>query len=117
MDLGVRAVWISPIYKSPMKDFGYDISDFKDIEPAFGTLDDFRNMSAEFKKRGIKLVMDLVPNHSSDKHEWFTKSVDRIDPYTDYYVWKDPKGYDSSGKPIPPSNWVQAVIFSLYKKH
>ena len=106
VDLGIDAIWISPIYKSPMKDFGYDISDFKDIEPIFGTLDDFRNMTAEFRKRGIKLIMDAVPNHSSDLHDWFNKSVHRVEPYTDYYVWRDANGTDANGKPIPPNNWV-----------
>ena len=90
-----------------MKDFGYDISDYKDIEPLFGTLDDFKRMSDEFHKRGIKVVMDLVPNHSSDLHEWFGKSVNRVDPYTDYYVWKDANGTDANGNPIPPNNWVR----------
>ncbi len=55
---------------------------------------------------GLKLVMDFVINHSSDQHPWFLKSIDKIDPYTDYYIWKDPKGFDSNGKPIPPNNWV-----------
>ncbi|CAG7819462.1 unnamed protein product [Allacma fusca] len=106
VDLGIEAIWISPIYTSPMKDFGYDISDFRDIEPQFGTMEDFKRMSEEFKKRGIKLIMDIVPNHSSDEHEWFNKSINRIEPYTDYYVWRDAKGRDSEGKPIPPNNWV-----------
>ncbi|CAG7833374.1 unnamed protein product [Allacma fusca] len=63
-------------------------------------------MAQEFQKRGLKLIMDQVPNHSSDQHEWFKKSVQRIDPYTDYFVWRDAKGYDQDGKPIPPSNWI-----------
>lgn len=60
---------------------------------------------------GMKLIMDMVINHSGDKHPWFTKSVNRQDPYTDYYIWKDPKGYDTNGNPIPPNNWVRIFNF------
>lgn len=104
--LGIETIWLSPIYKSPMKDFGYDISDFRDIDPIFGTLDDFKDLLAEAHGLGMKIVMDFVPNHSSDEHEWFIKSVNKEEPYTDFYTWKDPKGYDNDGKPIPPNNWV-----------
>ncbi|PSN34951.1 Maltase A1 [Blattella germanica] len=75
VDLGVTAVWLSPIFKSPMADFGYDISDFKNIDEIFGTLDDFANLQRRAKELGLKLVLDLVPNHSSDEHEWFQKSI------------------------------------------
>jgi glycosidase len=115
VDLGIDAIWISPMYESPMKDFGYDISNFTNIDPIFGTLDDFKVMAAEFKKRGLKLIMDMVPNHSSDQHPWFKKSVQRIEPYTDYYVWKDAKGFDENGKPIPPTNWVAAFAGSSWE--
>ncbi|XP_021941641.1 maltase 1-like isoform X2 [Zootermopsis nevadensis] len=104
-DLGVGAIWLSPIYKSPMKDFGYDIQDFRDIAPVFGTMDDFHSLSRAMKERGIKLVLDFVPNHSSNLHEWFQKSVKREAPYTDYYVWTDAKGFEPEGTPIPPNNW------------
>ncbi|PSN34957.1 Maltase 1 [Blattella germanica] len=70
-DLGIGAIWLSPIYKSPMADFGYDISDFRDIDPIFGNLNDFDNLQRKAKDLGIKLILDFVPNHSSDKHEWF----------------------------------------------
>ncbi|CAL8089651.1 unnamed protein product [Orchesella dallaii] len=106
VELGIGSVWISPIYQSPMKDFGYDISNFTNIEPTFGTLDDFRSLSDAMKERGLKLIMDFVPNHSSDMHAWFNKSIHSEGKYKDYYVWKDPKGYDAEGNPIPPANWV-----------
>ncbi|CAG0918158.1 unnamed protein product, partial [Notodromas monacha] len=111
-NLGVETIWLSPVYRSPMADFGYDISDFRDVDPIFGTLDDLRDLLDAVHERGepiyysrMRLLMDLVPNHSSDEHEWFVKSVQRIDPFTDYYVWVDPKGFDDNGDPIPPSNW------------
>ncbi|XP_021952619.1 alpha-glucosidase isoform X1 [Folsomia candida] len=114
VELGIQAVWISPIYQSPMADFGYDISNFTDIAPVFGTLDDFRNLSDAMKERNIKLVMDFVPNHSSDEHVWFNRSVNRIEPYTDYYVWKDAKGFEIDGTPIPPNNWVSVFGGSMW---
>ncbi len=89
-----------------MKDFGYDISDFTDIDPIFGTLADFKSLLEKAHEKGLKIVLDFVPNHSSDEHEWFVKSVAREEPYTDYYVWVDPKGVDENGNPIPPNNWV-----------
>ncbi|KAI9551753.1 hypothetical protein GHT06_022089 [Daphnia sinensis] len=101
VQLGVNAIWISPIFKSPMADFGYDISDFTDIDPIFGTIQDFTDLTAAAKAKGLKLILDMVPNHSSDEHEWFNKSVSRIDPYTDYYVWLDG---DAPG--VPPTNWL-----------
>jgi len=106
VDLGVNAVWISPIYKSPMKDFGYDISDFKDIEPVFGNLEQFRTLAAAMREKDIKVIMDFVPNHSSDEHEWFQKSIQREAPYEDYYVWRNASGVDPEGNPIVPNNWV-----------
>ena len=89
-----------------MKDFGYDISDFTDIDPIFGTLQDFQELLQVAHEKDIKVLLDFVPNHSSDEHDWFKKSIAREEPYTDYYVWKDPKGYDADGNPIPPNNWV-----------
>ncbi|KAF2362999.1 Glycosyl hydrolase family 13 catalytic domain [Trinorchestia longiramus] len=105
--LGIGVVWLSPIFTSPMADFGYDISNFTDIDPIFGTMEDFDNLLREAHGIGLKLVMDLVPNHSSDEHEWFQKSVDSVDPYTDYYVWADPIGFnETTGDPLPPNNWL-----------
>lgn len=106
VELGVETIWLSPIFKSPMKDFGYDISDFKDVDPTFGTMNDFKSMIATAHDLGLKIVLDFVPNHSSDEHEWFIKSAAKEDPFTDYYTWLDPKGLDENGKPIPPNNWV-----------
>ena len=91
-----------------MKDFGYDISNFTDVDPIFGTLDDFKSILNLAHERNLKIVLDFVPNHSSDQHEWFKKSVNREDPFTNYYVWVDPKGYnETTNEPIPPSNWVK----------
>ncbi len=88
-ELGVNAVWLSPCYKSPNVDNGYDVSDYRDIMDEFGTLEDWKTMRDALHTRGIKLIMDLVPNHTSDKHEWFVKSKQQISPYTDYYYWAD----------------------------
>lgn len=101
----VDAYWISPIYKSPMVDFGYDISDFRDIEPAFGTLEDFEHLVNASHKLGLKVVMDFVPNHSSDLHEWFQKSLKNIEPYSNFYTWH-PGKINADGTHSPPNNWV-----------
>jgi glycosidase len=105
---GADCIWLSPIYKSPMKDFGYDIADFYTIDPIFGTWEDFEEMYAAIKAAGLRLLMDLIPNHTSNEHEWFIKSVAGEDPYTDYYVWKPSKGLDANGSQIPPNNWVSS---------
>ncbi len=102
--LGVNAVWLSPCYKSPNDDNGYDISDYRDIMDEFGTLDDWKEMVDGMHQRGIKLVMDLVVNHSSDEHFWFKEAKKGKDnPYRDYYIWKKGRGKD--GKK-PPNNWT-----------
>ncbi len=88
-EFGVNAVWLSPCYKSPNVDNGYDVSDYRDIMDEFGTLDDWKRMRDALRERGIKIIMDLVPNHTSNKHEWFIKSKQKIPPYTDYYYWAD----------------------------
>ncbi|XP_075236576.1 maltase 2-like [Lycorma delicatula] len=110
-ELGVGAVWLNPIFKSPMKDFGYDISNYTDIYEKFGTVDDLKSLKKKLNSLGIKLILDFVPNHTSDESEWFKKSVKREDPFTDFYVWRDPKGWDSEGNPIPPNNWIS--IFNI----
>lgn len=115
VNLGIETIWLSPIYKSPMKDFGYDISDFRDIDPIFGTMADFNSLLESAHSKGLKLVMDFVPNHSSDEHEWFLRSLQREDPYTDYYVWQDPAGFDGNGNPIPPNNWVSVFRYSMWE--
>ena len=79
-----------------MADFGYDISDYRDIDPIFGTMGDFETLVVEARNRGLKIIMDFVPNHSSNEHDWFLRSEAREDPYTDYYIWRDGSELDSS---------------------
>jgi alpha-glucosidase len=96
--LGVDALWICPFYPSPMADFGYDVSDYTDVDPVFGTLDDFDRLLAEAHQRGLKVILDWVPNHTSDQHEWFVESrSSRDNPKRDWYVWRD-----------RPNNWKAA---------
>ncbi|XP_034476694.1 maltase A1 [Drosophila innubila] len=114
-DLGVTAAWLSPIFKSPMVDFGYDISDFFDIQPEYGTLDDFRNLIKKANELGLKIILDFVPNHSSDENDWFKKSVKREKGYADYYIWHDGKVNATTGKREPPSNWLQAFRGSAWE--
>lgn len=91
-ELGVDVIWLSPVYQSPMDDNGYDISDYQAIAPEFGTMEDMDALLAEAKERGIKIVMDLVVNHTSDEHEWFKRACEsKTSPYRDYYVWRDAK--------------------------
>lgn len=100
-ELGVDVIWLSPIYKSPNDDNGYDISDYQDIMDEFGTMEDFDEMLFEAHKRGLRIVMDLVVNHTSDEHRWFMESRKSKDnPYRDYYIWREPKEDGSA-----PNNW------------
>jgi alpha-glucosidase len=100
--LGVDAIWLSPFYPSPMADFGYDISDYTDVDPIFGDLQDFDNLLREAHLRELKVIIDLVPNHTSDQHPWFLGSrSSRDNPKRDWYVWADPQPDGS-----PPNNWV-----------
>ncbi|OLQ74200.1 glucohydrolase [Photobacterium proteolyticum] len=90
--LGVNVIWLSPVYRSPMDDNGYDISDYQDIAPEFGTMEDMQQLLAEAKQRDIRIIMDLVVNHTSDEHPWFIESRKSKDnPYRDYYIWRQPK--------------------------
>ncbi|MCI9106784.1 MAG: alpha-glucosidase [Lachnospiraceae bacterium] len=99
--LGVDVIWLSPVYKSPNDDNGYDISDYRDIMDEFGTMEDFDEMLAEAHKRGIRIVMDLVVNHTSDEHKWFMESRKSKDnPYRDYYIWREGKEDGNA-----PNNW------------
>ncbi|MBT8214388.1 MAG: DUF3459 domain-containing protein [Acidimicrobiia bacterium] len=101
VDLGVDALWISPFYPSPMADFGYDVADYTDVDPMFGTLDDFDDLLAAAHDRSLRVIIDWVPNHSSDQHPWFRESrSSRHDPKRDWYVWADPA--PDGG---PPNNW------------
>jgi oligo-1,6-glucosidase len=109
-ELGVDVVWLSPVYKSPNDDNGYDISDYQDIMDEFGTLADWEVMLDGMHQRGIKLVMDLVVNHSSDEHAWFVESRKSKDnPYRDYYIWRPGK----DGK--EPNNWASAFLGSAWQ--
>lgn len=100
--LGVGAIWFSPFFPSPMADFGYDVKDYCDIDPIFGTLDDFRSLLSAAHERGLKVMIDFVPNHTSSEHPWFAESRSSCDsPKRDYYVWRDPKPDGSA-----PNNWL-----------
>jgi alpha-glucosidase len=99
--LGVAAVWVSPFYPSPMADFGYDVADYTNVDPIFGTLDDFDRLIAAIHQRGLKLILDFVPNHTSDQHPWFLASrSSRDNPKRDWYLWRNPA--PDGG---PPNNW------------
>ena len=101
-ELGVDAVWISPVFASPMADYGYDISDYRAIDPLFGTLADLDALIAEAHGLGLKLILDLVPNHTSDQHAWFKESrASRSNPRRDWYIWRD--AAPGGG---PPNNWL-----------
>src|SRR4051812_3330840 len=101
VELGADAVWLSPIYPSPMADFGYDISNYTDIDPLFGTLDDFDALVSAVHDHGLKLLMDFVPNHTSDRHPWFLDSRSSRDhPKRSWYLWHDPAANGG-----PPNNW------------
>jgi alpha-glucosidase len=100
--LGIDAFWISPFYPSPMADFGYDVSNYCDVDPLFGTLADFDALIEEAHARGLKVIIDFVPNHTSDQHPWFIESrSSRDNPKRDWYIWRDPKPDGS-----PPNNWL-----------
>jgi glycosidase len=101
-DLGIDAIWLSPIFPSPMADFGYDVADYCGVDALFGSQDDFDRLLAAAHERGIRLMLDLVPNHSSDQHPWFLESrSSRHNPKRDWYIWRDP-GPDGR----PPNNWI-----------
>ena len=108
-DLGINCIWFSPLYKSPQKDYGYDISDYYSIAPEYGTMDDFKRLIAECKKRNIKIIMDLVINHTSDQHEWFLKSLEGDKKCHDYYFWRKGKGKR------PPNNWMSSFPGDAWK--
>lgn len=114
--LGVDAIWLTPVYPSPQVDFGYDISNYRDIDPQYGTLADFDRLIAEAKKRDIRVIMDMVMNHTSDQHEWFVQSrSSRNNPYRDWYVWRDGKGETATSKGQPPNNWQSLFGHSAWQ--
>ncbi len=100
--LGVDAVWVSPFYRSPMRDFGYDVSDHTAVDPLFGTLGDFDQMLAEAHRLGLRVIVDWIPNHTSSDHPWFRAARDPADPLRDFYYWRD--GREDG----PPNNWPSA---------
>lgn len=106
-ELGVAGTWLSPIFKSPMIDHGYDIEDFYEIDPLFGTTADVEELFQKAKALDIKVILDFVPDYTSSHHKWFQNSIDRIPPYTDYYIWSDGRINETSGERIPPNNWVR----------
>jgi alpha-glucosidase len=109
--LGVDAVWISPFYPSPMADFGYDVTDHRGVDPLFGTVADFDALLARAHALGLRVVLDLIPNHTSDRHPWFAESRrSRTDPRRDWYIWRDPA--PDGG---PPNNWVSAFGGSVWQ--
>ena len=109
--LGVDAIWISPIFPSPMADFGYDVSDYTGIDPLFGTLDDFDRLLAAAHRRGLRVLLDYVPNHTSDRHQWFRESrSSRDNPRRDWYIWRDPA---PDGR--VPNNWLSAFGGSAWE--
>jgi alpha-glucosidase len=113
--LGVDAIWLSPIYPSPGLDVGYDVSDHAAIDPLFGTMDDFERLVAGAHERGIGLILDLVMNHTSDRHPWFVDSrSSRTAEQAEWYIWRDPAGR-RRGRPIPPNNWVSYFGGSAWK--
>lgn len=110
-DLGVDAIWISPCFPSPQVDFGYDVSDYENIDPMYGTLGDFDTLAAAAKKHGIRIILDLVPNHTSDQHRWFLDSKSsRTAEHRDWYIWRDGK---LPGQ--PPNNWTSTFGGSAWK--
>lgn len=113
-DLGMDGIWLNPIMKSPQKDAGYDISDYRQIEPLFGTMEDFLELLHKSKELGLHLIMDFVPNHTSNEHEWFIKSENREPGYEDFYIWH--AGYtDSQGQKKPPNEWVSVMVGSMWE--
>lgn len=116
-ELGVDVVWLSPVYESPNDDNGYDISDYRNIMSEFGTMADFEEMLAGMHARGIKLVMDLVANHSSDEHPWFVESrkAKENNPYRDYYIWRKPKNAENAHGGEEPNNWLSFFSGSAWK--
>lgn len=105
--LGIDGVWLSPIYPSPGFDVGYDVSDHAAVDPLLGTEADFDRLVQAAHDRGLRVILDLVMNHTSDQHAWFQASrASREGPFADFYLWRDPSGRDADGQPLPPNNWL-----------
>ncbi|XP_046144817.1 probable maltase isoform X2 [Osmia bicornis bicornis] len=104
-NLGIDTIWLNPVYSSPLIDSGYDISNYTDINPVFGNLEYFDEFIEEAHNRDLKVILDVVPNHSSNEHKWFLQSSKNVSPYNDYYIWENGTK-DEKGKNIPPNNWI-----------
>lgn len=114
-DLGVTAIWFSPLYLSPCKDYGYDVADYKSIDPKFGTMEDFDRLMEECSKRGLRVIMDMVLNHTSDQHEWFKAALaDKNSPYRDYYIIRE--GRRKGRKLLPPTNWTSSFTGPAWER-
>src|SRR5262249_18469553 len=113
VELGIDAIWLSPIFVSPMRDFGYDIADYAAIDPIFGSMDDFDVLLTEAHSSGIRIILDLVPNHTSDEHQWFKQSsAARTSPKRDWYIWRD-RAADGG----VPNNWLSEFGGSVWAYH
>jgi alpha-glucosidase len=109
--LGVEAVWLSPVFRSPMADFGYDVADYRDVDPIFGTLEDLDELIADLHRRGMRLLLDFVPNHTSDQHPWFIDArSSRTAEHRDWYIWRDPAVGGG-----PPNAWQSAFLGSAWE--
>ncbi|XP_026806084.1 maltase 1-like [Rhopalosiphum maidis] len=122
VDLGVTAIWLTPFFESPLESGGYDITNYLDVQNVFGTIDDFKELLNAAHAKNLKVVMDFVPNHTSDKHIWFEKSVNKEPNYVDYYIWKDAKNQEEVLKnnntiPIEPNNWQMIFGNSAWVWH
>lgn len=114
--LGIDAIWLTPIYPSPQVDFGYDISDYRAIDPQYGTMADFDRLVKEAAQRHIRVIMDMVMNHTSDQHRWFLESrSSRANPYRDWYVWREGRDETATGSGEPPNNWESLFGHSAWQ--
>lgn len=112
-DAGMDACWLSPIFASPQVDTGYDVSDFYTIEPDYGTMEDFDNLITKANEVGVRLMLDFIPNHTSDLHDWFVRSENNEEDYREYYVWRD--AVIVGGERTPPNNWISVFGGSAWE--
>ncbi|XP_050362060.1 maltase 2-like [Nymphalis io] len=113
-DLGVDAAWLSPIYRSPNQDFGFDVTDFYSIQPEYGTMEDFEQLIKKSNELNVKIILELVPNHTSNESEWFIKSSNKDEYYHDWYIWEN--GHlDAQGRRRPPNNWISVFRKSAWQ--
>lgn len=116
-DLGATAIWFSPLYASPRKDYGYDVADYRAIDPVFGSMEDFDRLMEECHSRGIRVIMDMVLNHTSDQHKWFRAALaDKNSPYRDYYIIRPGRRRGRSGRLVPPTNWTSSFTGSAWQR-